>query len=77
VKLLVLGSFPEAALMLGLRGSEAWLVGSGPLLCGFPGMVGLSLSCRCFSLAGERLKGPEGELASAVESGKQEGSDSD
>nr|XP_009936630.1 PREDICTED: coiled-coil domain-containing protein 12 [Opisthocomus hoazin] len=25
----------------------------------------------------ERLKGPEGELASAVESGKQEGSDSD
>lgn len=76
VKLLVPSSFPEAARTLGLRGREGWFVGLGAavqVLC----RVGSSLSHCCFSLAGERLKGQEEELASAVGSAKQEGSDSD
>lgn len=50
-------------------------MGSG-LQSGLP-CVGSPLSRCCFSLAGERLKGQEEELASAVESAKQEGSDSE
>lgn len=78
VKLWVPISFPEAARTLGLRGREGWFVGSGAAVqvlrrVGSP----VSLSHCCFSLAGERLKGQEEELASAVGSAKQEGSDSD
>lgn len=80
VKLLVPSSVPEAARGLGLHGGGGRFVGLGvQVLCcvDSPVQPVLSLNHCCFSLAGERLKGQEEELASAVGSAKQEGSDSD
>uniref|UniRef100_A0A8V5FYF3 Uncharacterized protein n=1 Tax=Melopsittacus undulatus TaxID=13146 RepID=A0A8V5FYF3_MELUD len=78
-KLLVPLASPRlhACLACMARGMTCGLRGSCPSPCSFPSTASLSLNHCCFALAGERLKGQEEELASAVGSAKQEGSDSD